>query len=105
MLLTTSDFRFESRVTDDEDKEAIAGRLKLAIKSINAEGEGGIDKKANNKKFAEETSCEFFGDYSGITPPLNLAQAKDTILEIEADDTNSLGVPIMVTLTPLTSFI
>ena len=103
MLLTTSDFRFESRVTDDEDKEAIAGRLKLAIKSINSEGEGGIDRTSELKKFAEETCCEFFGDYSGITPPLNLAQAKDTILEIERDDTNSLGVPIKVTLTPLSS--
>jgi len=96
-------FKFESRVTDDEDKEAIAGRLKLAIQSINAEGEGGLDQASELKKFADKTRIRFFGDYSEITPPLNFAQVKDTILEIEQDETNPLGVPIKVTLTPLSS--
>ena len=67
-----------------------------------AEGEGGIAINSTEKKFAEETICKFFGDYPGIRPPLNLAQAKDTILEIERDYF-SLGVPIHVTLTPLSS--
>ena len=67
------------------------------------EGEGGIENEEEEKRFAEETSCEFFGDYSGIVPPLNLAQAKETIVAIEGDETNSLGVPIQVTLTPLSS--
>ena len=103
MVLLKIYFRFESRVTDEEDKDQIAGRLKLAIVAIKAEGDGGIDRTSELKKFAEETSCEFFGDYPGIVPPLNLAQAKDTILEIEQDETNPLGVPIQVTLTPLSS--
>ena len=77
--------------------------MKLAIESLKTNGEGEIDRKAEEKKFAEETSCEFFGDYSGIVPPFNLVQAKETILAIEGDETNSLGVPIKVTLTPLTS--
>ena len=77
--------------------------MKLAIESLKTNGEGEIDRKAEEKKFAEETSCEFFGDYSGIVPPFNLVQAKETILAIEGDETNSLGVPITVTLTPLTS--
>ena len=76
----------------------------LAVRMMR-EDEDGLDRTEEEKKFAEETICKFFGDYPGISPPLNLAQAKDTILEIEADDTTSLGVPIMVTLTPLTSFI
>ena len=103
MLLTTPDFRFESRVTDEQDKKEIGGRLKITISAIKAEGEGKLDITNEMKKFAEDTSCEFFGDYSGITPPLTLAQAKDTILAIEGDETNSLGVPIKVTLTPLSS--
>ena len=75
----------------------------MAIKAINAEGEGSLNRTSENKKIAEETSCEFFGDYSGIVPPLNLDQAKETILKIAEDQTNTLGVPITVTLTPLSS--
>ena len=69
------------------------------------EDEDGLDRTEEEKKFAEETICKFFGDYPGISPPLNLAQARDTILAIEGEETNSIGVPIQVTLTPLTSFI
>ena len=75
--------------------------MKLTISAIT--GEGGIDNNEVEKKFAEETTCEFFGDYSGIVPPLNLDQARETILAIEGNETNSLGVPIVVTLTPLSS--
>ena len=98
-------FRFEKRVTDENDKDKIAGEMKFAIKNIKTSGGGAIDHNSEEGKFAEEITCEFFGDYSGITPPLNLAQAKDTILEIEKDkDTpNSDGVPIKVTLTPLST--
>jgi len=96
--------KFEANVTDEKDKDLVAGELYLAVRMMR-EDEDGLDRTEEEKKFAEETICKFFGDYPGISPPLNLAQAKDTILEIEADDTNSLGVPIMVTLTPLTSFI
>jgi len=96
-------FKFEAGVTDEEDKDQIAGRLKLAIMAIKAEGEGRIamDFTVEEKKITETTSCEFFGDYSGIIPPLNLERAKDTILGIEGDYT--IGVPIQVTLTPLSS--
>ena len=93
MLLTTPDFRFESRVTDEQDKKEIGGRLKITISAIKAEGEGKLDITNEMKKFAEDTSCEFFGDYSGITPPLTLAQAKDTILAIEGEETNSNWSP------------
>ena len=96
-------FRFEHSVTDGEDKDQVAGRMKLEISAIKAEGEGSINRTSENKKFAEETTCEFFGDYSGIVPPLNLDQARETILAIEGNETNSLGVPIVVTLTPLSS--
>merc|ERR550532_379492 len=68
-----------------------------------ARREGGRELPEGEKRFAEETSCEFFGDYSGIVPPLTLAQAKETILAIEGDESHSLGVPIQVTLTPLSS--
>jgi len=96
-------FKFEAGVTDGEDKDQIAGRLKLAIMAIKAEGEGRIamDFTVEEKKITETTSCEFFGDYDGIIPPLNLERAKDTILGIEGDYT--IGVPIQVTLTPLSS--
>ena len=106
MVVITTNFhisRFEASVPDEEDEYQISGRLKLAIRKITPYGEGGVAINSTEKKFAEETMCKFFGDYPGISPPLNLAQAKDTILEIEADDTNSLGVPIHVTLTPLSS--
>ena len=108
MVVITTNFhisRFEASVPDEEDENQIAIRLKIAIDKITAEGEGGIaiNSTEEERKFAEETMCKFFGDYPGIRPPLNLAQAKDTILEIERDDTNSLGVPIHVTLTPLSS--
>ena len=73
------------------------------MSAIKAEGEGEIKREGEDKKLDEETSCRFFGDYSGIVPPLNLEQARATILEIEKDDTNTLGVPIKVTLTPLSS--
>ena len=71
--------------------------------AIKAEGEGRIamDFTVEEKKITETTSCEFFGDYDGIIPPLNLERAKDTILGIEGDYT--IGVPIQVTLTPLSS--
>ena len=98
-----TNFRFESRITDKEDKDQIAGKLKIAISAIRAEGEGEITRVGEEKKFDEETSCRFFGDYSGIVPPLSLAQAKETILAIEGDESNSLGVPIQVTLIPLSS--
>ena len=77
--------------------------MTLTIQAIKAEGDGSIDRTSEETKIAEETSCRFFGDYSGIVPPLNLVQAKETILAIEADETNPLGVPIKVTLTPLSS--
>merc|ERR1719507_454874 len=96
-------FKFEAKVTDGEDKDKIAGRLKVAIKAIKAEGEGSLNRTSENKKLAQETSCDFYGDYSGIVPPLNLDQAKETILKIAEDQTNTLGVPITVTLTPLSS--
>ena len=98
-----TNFRFESRITDKEDKDQIAGKLKIAISAIRAEGEGEITRVGEEKKFDEETSCRFFGDYSGIVPPLNLVQARATILAIEKDESNPLGVPIKVTLTPLSS--
>ena len=75
--------------------------MTLTIQAIKAEGDGSIDRTSEETKIAEETSCRFFGDYSGIVPPLNLVQAKETILAIEADETNPLGVPIKVTLTRL----
>ena len=87
-----NNFRFEASVTEEEGKDEIAGKLKLAIQAIKAEGE--------ENRFAEETSCEFFGDYSGMRPPLNLAQAKETMIGIEGDNV-PLDVPIHVTLTPL----
>jgi len=96
-------FKFEAKVTDGEDKDKIAGRLKVAIKAIKAEGEGSLNRTSEEKQLAQETSCDFYGDYSGIVPPLNLDQAKETILKIAEDQTNSLGVPITVTLTPLSS--
>ena len=98
-------FRFEHSLTDGEDKDDVAIRMKLEISAIKAEGEGSINRTSEKKKFAEETTCEFFGDYSGIVPPLNLDQARETILAIEGNEneTNSLGVPIVVTLTPLSS--
>ena len=49
--------------------------MKLAIGAIKAEGSGALDRTSEEKKFDEETSCRFFGDYSGIVPPLNLVQA------------------------------
>ena len=76
--------------------------MKITIRAL-AEGEGKVDITKEMQEFAEETSCEFFGDYSGITPPLTLAQAKETILAIEGAESHSLGVPIQVTLTPLSS--
>jgi len=96
-------FRFETKVHDKKERDKIAGKLKLAIKAINAEGQGAIERTSEEKKFSEETSCQFFGDYSGIVPPLNLEQAKATIVAIETDKQNPLGVPIEVTLTPLSS--
>ena len=107
MVVITTNFhisRFEASVPDEEDENQISGRLKLAISKITPYGEGGIaiNSTEEERKFAEETMCKFFGDYPGIRPPLNLAQAKDTILEIERDYF-SLGVPIHVTLTPLSS--
>merc|ERR1719458_1498418 len=91
-------FRFESKVTDEKEKDKIAGRMKIAINSIKADGEGSINRNSKDDKFAEEIECDFFGDYSGITPPFNIEQAKKTNLEIEAadkdaDSRSALGVP------------
>ena len=98
-------FRFESKVTDKKEKDKIAGRMELAISSIKTSGAGSIDHNSEEDKFVKEITCEFFGDYSGITPPFNIEMAKKTILEIEADkdEATALGVPIKVTLTPLSS--
>jgi len=94
-------FKFEAGFTDEWDKDQINGRLKLAaIAMIRGEG---VNESSDEKMFADETSCKFFGDYTEIIPPLTLAEAKDTFLAIEEDETNSLGVPISVTLTPLSS--
>merc|ERR1712012_600988 len=96
-------FKFESVVNEGENRDDVEGDLKVAIEALKLDGEGSVERTSEEKKFDEETSCRFFGDYSGITPPLNLAQAKATMLAIATDDTNSLGVPITVTLTPLSS--
>merc|ERR1719507_1076010 len=91
-------FRFESKVTDKKEKDKIAGRMELAISSIKTSGAGSIDHNSEEDKFVKEITCEFFGDYSGITPPFNIEQAKKTIVEIEADkdedEATALGVPI-----------
>ena len=78
--------------------------MSIEIEKIKAKGEGSIERTEKQKKFYENTRCEFFGDYTGINPTLTIDQAKETIFAIENDTTNPDGVPIHIILEPLSRF-
>ena len=99
-----TDFRFESEIKDGEDHESIHGKLSIEIAAIKLKGEGEIKSVEKVTEFSENTRCEFFGDYTGIKPTLTLEQAKKTILALDDNTSNPDGVPILVTLEPLSRF-
>jgi hypothetical protein len=94
-------FVFEKSIEDESSKITVGGKLEAAVKSLQISGsiEGEID--ADEKKFRENISCKYIGDYIPDNIPLSYGDAKDLMQDLPTSIRNASPTAKKIYLYPL----